>query len=122
MTDIVQRYGYRPVLYDEGNRSGANLIDRKVATAMLADVRNGTLRGISAPDIGRLSRDEWLTDGKVIADTLIAPTASWSHATTASSTPQGLGSRALPGPSARCRQRAPAYRQAILGRAVRAWP
>lgn len=71
MTDIVARYGFRPVMYDEGHRSGATLINRKVASAMLADVKSGKLRGISAPDIGRLSRDEWLTDGKVIAETLI---------------------------------------------------
>lgn len=73
MAEVIQRFGGEPVNYDEGGhaRSGATIRGRKVFEAMLADVANGDLDGIAAPDIRSLSRGAWMIDGKTIADTLI---------------------------------------------------
>jgi DNA invertase Pin-like site-specific DNA recombinase len=70
---VMQRYGADIVIYDEGGtaRSGGTIRGRKVFMAMLADVANGELDGIAAPDVRSLSRGEWMIDGKTIADTLI---------------------------------------------------
>ena len=59
------------VPYDEQATSGRDLSKRRVALRMLADVEAGTIRGIAAYDVKRLTRDEFGVDGGIIARRLI---------------------------------------------------
>lgn len=53
--------------YDEQGTSGADLAKRKVARAMLDDLKKGVIQGIAAYDFKRLTRDEFGIDGGTIA-------------------------------------------------------
>jgi hypothetical protein len=72
MTEYVQRFGYAVRPYDEGIRSGAHLSNRRVASRMIADLKNGVIHGIAAPDVSRLTRGEWMEGGAAFGKALLA--------------------------------------------------
>jgi DNA invertase Pin-like site-specific DNA recombinase len=72
--DLAQRLearGYAVRAYDEQGISGADLANRKVATQMLEDLRNGVIQGIAAYDVKRLTREEFGLDGGTIAKSIV---------------------------------------------------
>lgn len=66
----IRAEGGTPVIYDEQGTSGRNLALRRVANRLLDDVASGTVHGIYAHDLARLTRDEWGADAGRIASVL----------------------------------------------------
>jgi len=68
MTEIVLSKGpaFGVIPFDEGNRSGTRLAERKVAQSMIRALEAGTIDGIATPDAKRLSRDDILGGGPEI--------------------------------------------------------
>jgi Recombinase len=68
MTGIVLAKGpaFGVIVFDEGNRSGQVLANRKVALAMIKALEHGDIDGIATPDAKRLSRDQYLGGGREI--------------------------------------------------------
>ncbi|HKD00450.1 MAG TPA: recombinase family protein [Methylomirabilota bacterium] len=68
MTGVVLAKGpaFGVIVFDEGNRSGTVLANRKVALAMIRALDQGVIDGIATPDAKRLSRDQYLGGGREI--------------------------------------------------------
>jgi hypothetical protein len=68
MTGVVLSKGsvFGVIVFDEGNRSGQVLANRKVALAMIRALEDGSIDGIATPDAKRLSRDQYLGGGREI--------------------------------------------------------
>jgi DNA invertase Pin-like site-specific DNA recombinase len=67
----IDQRGCAVRFYDEQGTSGADLSKRKIAMAMLEDLKAGRIQGIGVYDFKRLTRDEFGIDGGTIARILV---------------------------------------------------
>jgi hypothetical protein len=71
MVALLEVRGYQVRVYDEQGTSGKDLSKRAKALQMLEDLRQGSIQGIGAYDVKRLTRDEFGVDGGTIARRIV---------------------------------------------------